>query len=49
MHLYFQPNTNRILLSQDRLTLAQRGSLIAVIQQVAEGKPVCQLLGLRCG
>jgi hypothetical protein len=49
MHLYFQPNANRILLSKNRLPLAQRGSLIAVTQQVAEGKPVRQLLGLRCG
>jgi hypothetical protein len=49
MHLYFQPTATRILLSKNRLTLAQRGSLIAAIQQVAEGKPVRQLLGLRCG
>jgi len=49
MHLYLQPNSIRILLSKNSLTLAQRGSLIAVIQQVAEGKPVRQLLGLRCG
>jgi hypothetical protein len=49
MHLYFQPNANRILLSKNGLTLAQRDSLIAVIQQVAEGKPVRQLPRLRCG
>jgi len=49
MHLYFQPNANRILLSKKRITLAQRGSLIAVIQQVAQGMPVFQLPALRCG
>jgi len=49
MHLYFQPNANRILLSKNRLTLAQRGSLIAETQQVAQGMPVFQLPALRCG
>ena len=49
MRLYFQQNTNRILLSESRLTLAQRGSLIAETQQVTEGEPVRRLPVVRCG